>query len=103
MGLRRTLLGADDDPTKARLQGDADGPPSTKELRTPLGNYICPSWLFSSTFFTLVIILAIFVVLLVVPIMEKPEQQNCLAMLVLVSIMWATEVRYATEMVDILD
>lgn len=92
MGLRRTLLGGDDDPTKARLQGDEEGMSSTKEVRTPLGRYRCPSWLFSSTFFTLVFILAIFVVLLVVPIMRKPEQQNCLAMLVLVSLMWATEV-----------
>ena len=97
MGIRRTLLGTDDDPTKARLQGDADGASSTKVLRTPLGKYRCPSWLFSSTFFTLIVILAIFVVLLVVPIMSKPEQQNCLAMLVLVSMMWATEVRAMKE------
>ena len=103
MGLRRTLLGADDDPTKARLQGDEDGSPSTKELRTPLGRYKCPSWLFSSTFFTLVVIVAIFVALLVVPIMKKQEQQNCLAMLVLVSIMWATEVRYVKNANSILD
>ena len=92
MGLRRTLLGTDDDPTKARLQGDEDGASSTRVVRTPFGKYRCPSWLFSSTFFTLVMVLAIFVVLLVVPIMSKPEQQNCLAMLVLVSMMWATEV-----------
>ena len=91
MGLRRTLLGADDDPTKARLQGDGDNLPSTKEVRTPLGKYQCPAWLFSSTFLTLIVILVVFVVLLVAPIMKKPEQQNCLAMLVLVSLMWATE------------
>ena len=103
MGLRRTLLGADDDPTKARLQGDEDGVPSTKEVRTPLGRYKCPAWLFSSTFFTLVIILAIFVVLLVIPIMEKQEQQNCLAMLVLVSLMWATEVSIANGRIEIRD
>lgn len=92
LGLRRTLLGGDDDPTKARLQGDQETLPSMREVRTPFGRYRCPTWLFSSTFFTLIIILAIFVVLLVVPIMEKPEQQNCLAMLALVSMMWATEV-----------
>jgi phosphate transporter len=40
----------------------------------------------------LVACIAIFVVLLVVPIMEKPEQQNCLAMVIFVSLLWATEV-----------
>ena len=95
LGLRRTLLGGDEDPNKTRLQGDQEGVPSTREVKTPLGKYRCPTWLFSSTFFTLVIILAIFVVLLVLPIMEKPEQQSCLAMLALVSMMWATEVRCA--------
>jgi hypothetical protein len=31
-------------------------------------------------------------ILLMVPIMEEPEQQNCLAMVVFVSLLWATEV-----------
>ncbi len=91
MGLRRTLLGADNDPSNARLQGDPDEM-GTKELVTPVGRLVCPKWLFSSTFFALVGILAVFLVLLIVPIMEKPEQQNCLAMLVFVSLLWATEV-----------
>ena len=67
----------------------------TKELNTPIGRYRCPRWLISSTFFTLVAILVIFIILLVVPIMKKPEQQNCLAMLVFVSLLWATEVGLA--------
>ena len=94
MGLRRTLLGGDDDPSKARLQGDEQDEMATKEYSTPLGKYRCPRWLFSSTFFTLLGILAVFVVLLVVPIMKAPEQQNCLAMLVFVSLLWATEVSH---------
>lgn len=93
MGLGRTLLGGDNDPSKHRLQGDEPGDMGTKELETPLGRYRCPRWLFSSTFFMLIGILVIFIILLVVPIMEKPEQQNCLAMLVFVSLLWATEVR----------
>ena len=92
MGIRRTLLGGDNDPAKARLQGDEADELGTKELVTPVGRYRCPRWLFSSTFFSLVVILAIFIVLLLVPIMKKPEQQNCLAMLVFVSLLWATEV-----------
>ncbi|MCJ1472080.1 low-affinity phosphate transporter [Lambiella insularis] len=92
MGLRRTLLGADNDPSKAQLQGDEPRDMSLKEVVTPLGRLSCPRWLFSSTFFTLVLILVVFLVLLMVPIMEKEEQQNCLAMLVFVSLLWATEV-----------
>jgi hypothetical protein len=92
MGLRRTLLGGDHDHSKARLQGDEDDGMETKELNTPVGRLTCPSWLFSSTFFYLVGIIAIFVVLLTVPIMQQTEQQNCLAMLVFVSLLWATEV-----------
>ena len=96
MGIRRTLLGGDHDPGKARLQGDDPGEMS-KELVTPVGRYKCPRWLFSSTFFSLVVIFAIFVVLLLVPIMKKPEQQNCLAMLVFVSLLWATEVSTVSD------
>ena len=92
MGLRRTLLGGDNDPANNRLQGDEPDNMGTKELDTPIGRYKCPRWLFSSTFFMLIGILVIFIVLLVVPIMKKPEQQNCLAMLVFVSLLWATEV-----------
>ena len=88
MGLRRTLLGGDQDP---KLQGDETGEVATKELDTPIGKYRCPQWLFSSTFFTLMGIIVVFVILLVVPIMKKPEQQNCLALLVFVSLLWATE------------
>jgi phosphate transporter len=90
-GIRQTLLGGSEDPSKARLQGDAHDS-DMKELRTPIGKYRCPKWLFSSTFFALIAILAIFAVLLSVDIMKKPEQQNCLAMLVFVSLLWATEV-----------
>lgn len=92
MGLRRTLLGADNDPTKARLQGDDEDIPDIKELSTPVGRFRCPTWLFNSTMFTIILIVAIFFILLYVPIMKQPEQQNCLAMLVFVSLLWATEV-----------
>ena len=92
MGLGRTLLGGDNDPSKGRLQGDEPDDVGTKELDTPIGRYRCPRWLFSSTFFVLIGVLVIFIILLVVPIMKNPEQQNCLAMLAFVSLLWATEV-----------
>ena len=91
LGVRRTLL--DHDPAKIRRQGDEHYDMHAKEVVTPIGRYRCPTWLWSSTFAWLIVILAIFFVLLFVPIMKKPEQQNCLAMLVLVSALWATEVR----------
>ena len=98
MGLRRTILGGDNDPSKSRLQGDDPDDIGTKEVETPIGRYRCPRWLLSSTFFMLIGILVVFIVLLVVPIMEKPEQQNCLAMLVFVSLLWATEVGLTDNM-----
>ena len=90
-GIRQTLLGGSEDPSKGRRQGDARDT-DMKELRTPIGRYRCPRWVFSSTLFALIAILAIFAVLLSVHIMERPEQQNCLAMLLFVSLLWATEV-----------
>lgn len=92
MGIRRTLLGGDHDPSKARLQGDDADELETKELVTPVGRVTCPRWLFSSTFFTLIVIFAVFIILLVLPIMEEQVQQNCLALVIFVSLMWATEV-----------
>jgi phosphate transporter len=93
LGLRQTLLGGDQDPAKARLQGDDIDDYDTKELQTPIGKLHYPKWLFSLNFFTLVGVMGIFIVLLKAPILEKPEQKNCLAMLVFVSLLWATEVR----------
>jgi phosphate transporter len=90
MGIRRTLLGGDHDPSTAQRQGDVES--RGKEIETPLGRWYFPEWVCSLSFFSLVGIIIIFAVLLSVPIMEKPEQQNCLAMLVFVSLLWATEV-----------
>ncbi|KAK4153896.1 hypothetical protein C8A00DRAFT_33371 [Chaetomidium leptoderma] len=89
--LGHTLLGRDADPQKTRLQGDDEIVLPTKEITTPLGRFMCPTWLITSTTLTLIIIMSIFFALLYVPILEKPEQQNCLALLVLVSLLWATE------------
>ncbi|KAI1471853.1 SPX domain-containing protein [Daldinia caldariorum] len=85
------LLGAQNDGIKVRLQGDDAPPTPMKQIETPVGRFACPTWLFSSTLFILLGIVAIFLVLLSVPIMEMPEQQRCLAMLVFVSLLWATE------------
>ncbi|KAI4115838.1 MAG: hypothetical protein LQ345_003635 [Seirophora villosa] len=92
MGLRRTLLGGDRDPANARLQGDDPDELGTKEVVTPVGRVRCPNWVLNTAFFTLLAIIVVFVVLLSVPIMKKPEQQNCLALLVFTSLLWATEV-----------
>jgi phosphate transporter len=91
LGIRGTILGGDHDPKKARLQGDNEDS-TMKEVQTPVGRYSCPKFLLSSTFWILVMTIAVFAVLLMVPIMEEPEQQNCLALVVFVSLLWATEV-----------
>lgn len=91
IGITQTLLGRDVNAGRVRRQGD-ENETEIKEVVTPIGRYRCPQWLVSKTFWTLVACIAVFVVLLVVPIMEKPEQQNCLAMVIFVSALWATEV-----------
>ncbi|EEY16942.1 inorganic phosphate transporter PHO87 [Verticillium alfalfae VaMs.102] len=78
-------------PITRRLQGDNDDTPVTKELKTPIGRFAVPSWLASAAMLQLLLIIAIFFVILFAPIMESPEQQNCLALLVFVSLLWATE------------
>jgi hypothetical protein len=92
MGIRRTLLGDTTDPTRSRLTGDEPEVCATKELETPVGTIKYPTWLFSGGFFLLLGILLVFTALLYVPLFVSPEQQNCFAMLVLVSLLWATEV-----------
>lgn len=91
LGIRQTLLGGLADPSESRKQGDG-ALTDSKEVETPVGRYRIPKWLLSGPFFTLVAIIAVFFALLFIPIMKKPEQQNCLAMLVFVSLLWATEV-----------
>lgn len=91
LGIRRTILGGGEEDRK---QGDEDNMAASKEVDTPVGRYRCPSFLLHSTFYFLVADLAIFLTLLLVPIMDLPEQQNCLAMVVFVSLLWATEVRH---------
>jgi len=90
LGLRHTMLGQDSDPKRARLQGDQEDS-ALKEVQLPIGKYFFPKFLVTGTFWALVAIIAIFVVLLVLPIMDAPEQQNCLALVVFVSLLWATE------------
>ncbi|KAK9465126.1 SPX domain-containing protein [Lipomyces arxii] len=62
------------------------------EISTRFGVIRLPRLIFSSTFLILVIIIAVFVVLLTVPILDSPEQQSCLAILIAASMLWATEV-----------
>ena len=93
LGIRGTILGQENDGKRARLQGDNEDS-AMKEVQTPVGRYSCPKFLLSSTFWVLLMTIAVFLILLMVPIMEEPEQQNCLAMVVFVSLLWATEVRF---------
>ncbi|KAF4121631.1 phosphate transporter [Geosmithia morbida] len=89
--LGQSLLGSDARSAPKRLQGDEAEDTNTTSIKTPLGRLSIPSFLVSSSMFTLVFSAAAFFALLFLPIMEKPEQQNCLALLVFVSLLWATE------------
>lgn len=90
--LGQSLIGYDPNAVPKRLQGDEAPDPAFKQVATPLGRLSLPAWLVTSSMFTLILSVVVFLLLLFLPILEKPEQQNCLAMLVFVSMLWATEV-----------
>ncbi|KAL4732552.1 hypothetical protein ACLX1H_001569 [Fusarium chlamydosporum] len=90
-GLGQALLGQERGNITRRLQGDEAKGSQITQFRTPLGKITLPPWLASTSLWTLIACLTVFFLLLLLPIMEKPEQQNCLAMLVFVSLLWATE------------
>lgn len=84
--LERTVMGGakrpDYEPAKPTL------------LRTPCGSFMLPSWLNISSFY-LVVAFTVLVCLLKVPSLRffpRVEEQNCLALLVFCTILWATEV-----------
>ena len=100
LGIRSTLLGGG-----RALQDASDEHKKEMEFGTPVGRIKlprwCPPWLFSASMGTLLISLAIFFVLLFIPTFQSIEQSNCLAMLVFVSVLWATEVFYSIKSSDI--
>ena len=97
--LGQTLLGQDPTFAAKRLQGDEAPTVEPKRISTPLGRFSLPPWLANTTVLTLLASVAIFLIILFVPMMEKSEQQNCLALLVFVSLLWATEVSVMPERV----
>jgi len=60
-------------------------------VRTPLGDIQLPEFLTRNTL-VLLACCAVFVVLLTIELFEGPEQQNCFAILIFASLLWATEV-----------
>ena len=91
LGIRSSLLGR-------QKTGTENSEDDTKEyeIPTPVGRIRlprwCPTWLFGANMMTLMISLAVFAVLLFTPTFTSIEQSSCLAMLVFVSLLWATEV-----------
>lgn len=92
--LGQSLLGPDTRSVPKRLQGDEAQGMASRTISTPFGRLSVPSWLANTSMFTLLASIAVFFLLLYLPIMEKPEQQNCLALLAFVSLLWATEVSH---------
>lgn len=68
------------------VQGLQDGKDSTSQERHPL-LFLPPKQMAG-----LVLGLGLFAILLLVPVMDRPEEQNCLALLALASVFWALEV-----------
>ncbi|KAE8218048.1 hypothetical protein CF319_g7997 [Tilletia indica] len=86
--LERSVMGV-----RAPGVKDGDQPKATR-FRTPLGAITLPSWLGISTI-QLVVAFVMLVLLLKAPglrFFERVEEQNCLAILVFCTILWATEV-----------
>lgn len=85
-GLSQTVMGSG---------ANKDGEPvKQKAFRTPCGNLRLPAWLGMSTV-QLVVAFVVFVAFLRAPglrIFSRVEEQNCLAMLLFCTILWATEV-----------
>ncbi|KFA50504.1 hypothetical protein S40293_03033 [Stachybotrys chartarum IBT 40293] len=89
--LGQALLGQGNTAMHTRLQGDDEQLVSLKQIPTPLGRLRLPAWLVSSSILALVLCIVAFFLLLFIPFMEKEDEQNCLALLVFVSMLWATE------------
>lgn len=91
LGIRSALVGG-----RKTAQDVADEETKEIEIPTPVGRVKlprwCPSWLFSANVATLAVCLIVFIVFLLTPTFKSVEQANCLAMLVFVSLLWATEV-----------
>ena len=73
-----------------KLQGE-DSAMATQSEKIYLFGYSIPSYLLSSTVILPAVICAIFFLLLALPILESPEQNRCLAVVVTASLLWATE------------
>ena len=91
LGIRAPLLRG-----KKPAQDVGDEETKLLELRTPVGRIKlprwCPAWLFNANMLTLIIALTVFFILLFTRTFKAIEQSNCLALLVFVSMLWATEV-----------
>ncbi|POS85678.1 hypothetical protein EPUL_002506 [Erysiphe pulchra] len=77
----RSILGPHDELESRRLQ-DKD----------EVTESFFPEWIFNPTAYYLLGIILVFFIILLAPINLEPEQHNCLAMLITVSLLWATEV-----------
>ncbi|ODQ56367.1 SPX-domain-containing protein [Saitoella complicata NRRL Y-17804] len=74
------------------LGGGAATPPEQKEMNIPQTFWGRLRRRLNGQLLTLLVIISIFVALIYAPTFEAVEQRNCMAMLVFVSLLWATEV-----------
>ena len=85
--------------SKPLLSGQPHSSSATDEdnvIQLPFGANIpkiryIPRWVFSANFLSLIVITLIFIILLNTNTYDKVEERRCFAMVVLVSLLWATE------------
>ncbi|KAK9461407.1 SPX domain-containing protein [Lipomyces oligophaga] len=92
VGLTNQGLLVSSDPIAEALEHKSVFSQPPIRIKTRWGVIQIPKFLLNSTTVILSIIVAVFIVLLTVPIFSEPEPQACLAILIAASMLWATEV-----------
>lgn len=85
----RDMIGLERQTQAAGVTSSEPKKPRPKYVQ--IGRFSVPSVLLSDTCFKLVFIGIIFLLILAVPVLKSPAQNNCLALVVGASLLWATE------------
>lgn len=87
----RDMIGQERRSQGLGIKSNANGTPEAKEISTPVG-MVNVSPFFTRSAIILIVAFAVLIALVNAPIFAEIEERNCLALLVFVSILWATEV-----------
>lgn len=87
----RDMIGLERQTQAAAVSAGGDDKNARPKYVRIAGKFMIPSILLSASCFKIVIIMTIFLFILAVPMLESSAQNNCLALVVGASLMWATE------------